>query len=238
MMNVDVIAKVGTVNTPYVVAGAYEEQHQLMNQTPFYKLRLDCLVMPEEELIIKEFYGTLEQIGDLLSEIEKDEWWAEYYASTLDAWDKYRAGDHDAEHFVGKGVERMLTPVTEICRSGYLLDKVTWGYRDKFGCIMLADAELLDVKEYLLQDGFQFIRVAQYAFEGLYRVHSDKGWVIFDGVSRGIPCIIDSHGEGAAKNRVMVVEEHYDDIEAAKRDMQTDGLFNYQEISRELFSGC
>lgn len=223
----------------YVVAGAYEDRAELMNQKCYYKLRLDYLVQPEEKLVIKEFFGTLEQIGGLFDQIDLDEWWRGYFASTLNAWDKFRAGDYGAVHFVGHNVERLLTPVSEICRSGYLIDDVRWRYENKLGDIMLADAKTVDANQVLLQDGKRYVRVARYRFEGLRYTssESDKEWIAYNGTSYGIPYIVECSAQGDATNYLLVIEEEYDDPETAVADMQAEVKFNYLQISRELFSG-
>lgn len=221
-----------------VIAGCYEDRVELMNQIHYYGIWLDCLKLPEQELVIKQFYGTLEQVDGLLSEIDKDEWWREYYASTLAAWDACQSGDDCALHYVGRGVERLLSPVVEVCRSAYLIDNPEWIYQDKWGCLMRARADVVGVHQVLLWDGNKFIRCARYGCEGLERAHSDKGWIPYDGTSCGIPYMIDSHGTSDAYNRLFVVEEEYDNLDAAKWDMQQGNKLNYEQISRELFSGC
>ena len=67
---------------------------------------------------------------------------------------------------------------------------------------------------------------------------SDKGRVTYDGESRGVPHMIDSQGTGDAYSRLFVVEETYDDLNAAKWDIQQGNILNYEQISRELLSGC
>ena len=224
----------------YIVAGAYEDQAELMNQKCYYRLRLDCLVQPEENLVIKEFFGTLEQIGALFDQIDSDKWWCGYYASTLNAWDKFRAGDHGAVHFVGHNAERLLTLVSEICRSGYLIDDVRWCYQDKLGDITLVDVKTVDVNQVLFRDGDRYVRAARYRFEGLRYTcaECDKEWIAYNGTAHGITYMVDCSAQGAATNRLLVVEAEYDDPETAVADMQAEGKFNFLQISRELFFGC
>lgn len=50
--------------------------------------------------------------------------------------------------------------------------------------------------------------------------------------------MIDSHGNCDAYSRLFVAEEEYDNLDAAKWDMQQGDKLNYEQISRELFSGC
>jgi len=39
----------------YIVAGAYEDRAELMNQKQYYRLHLDCLIRPEKIMIVKHF---------------------------------------------------------------------------------------------------------------------------------------------------------------------------------------
>ena len=44
--------------------------------------------------------------------------------------------------------------------------------------------------------------------------------------------------EETANNRLFVIEGVYDDLAFAMADMQKEDTFHYQQISRELFTGC
>lgn len=226
------------LNCGTVIAGCYEDRLELMNQICYYGIRMDSMVMPEEDFVVKQLYGTLEQVDDLMTEIDKDTLWREYYASSLDALARYQSGDACALHYVGGEVERFLKPVVEVCRSAFLLDNPEWVYQDKWGCLMKARTAIACVHQVLLWDGNKFTRCARYGFEGLEYVQSDRGWTAYDGKSCGVPCMIDSHGTGDAYSRLFVAEETYDNLDAAKWDIQQGNKLNYEQISRELFSGC
>ena len=221
-----------------VIAGCFEDRIELMNQIRYYGIRLDCLKGPEEELVIKQYYGTLEQIDGLLSDIDMDEWWREYYASTIAAWEDYQSGDVCALHHVGRGVESLLKPVVEVCRSAYMIENAEWVCLDKCGLDIKARADVVGVHQVLLWNGNRFIRCTRYGFAGLESAYSDKDWTIYDGTSYGVPYLIDTYGNGNAHNRLFVVEEMYDNLDTAKWDMQREDNFDYEQISRELFSGC
>lgn len=221
-----------------VIAGCYEDRVELMNQIHYYGMQMDSMVMSEEDFTIKQFFGTLEQVDDLLTEIDKDALWRDYYASTIAAWEAYQSGDEFAMHYAGGQVERFLKPVVEVCRSAFLLDNPEWVYQDRWGCLLRARADVVGVHQVLLWDGNKFTRCARYGFEGLECVHSEKGWIPYDGTSCGVPCMIGSRGAGDAYSRLFAVEETYDNLEAAKWDMQQGIKLNYAQVSRELFSGC
>lgn len=227
-----------SLNCGTVIAGCYEDRVEQMNLLCYYGIRMDSMVMPEEDFVVKQFYGTLDQIHDLMKGIDKDTLWRGYYASSLDALERYQSGDEHALHYVGGEVERFLKPVVEVCRSAFLLDNPKWVYQDRWGCFLRARADVVCVHQVLLWDGNKFTRCARYGFEGLKYVRPDKGWITYDGKSCGVPHMIDSHATGDAYSRLFVVEEEYDNLDAAKWDMQREDVFNYEQISRELFSGC
>ncbi len=219
-----------------IVMGAYEDRAELMNDEQYFSIKLDCLIMPEERLVVKRFYGTLAQIADLMNHFEEDEWSSLYYASTICAWRDYQCGILGAVHTVGNAQERLLTPLSEVCRSAYLVDNPRWTYRNKFGCTMCAKADLSDADQLLLQDGDHYLRCVRFWFEGLSHVHSEKGWIPCDGKPKGIPYMIVCYEEGAVTSALYVLEEEYTDLEAAKQDMQQGDMLSYTQISRELFS--
>lgn len=50
----------------YVVAGAFEDDPALMNQEQYYSVRLAHTVYPDCTTVVKEYFGTLEQIRQLI----------------------------------------------------------------------------------------------------------------------------------------------------------------------------
>lgn len=228
----------GAMSYGKVISGCYEDCLGLMNHQLYFGLRMDSVVMPEEDYVIKNLYGTLDQVCDLMAHIDKDIVWREYYASSLDALERYQNGDEWAMHYVGGEAESFLTPVMEVGRSAYMIEDAEWLYRDKCGSYIRAKADTVGIHQVLLWDGNKYVRCARYGFEGLSRAHTDKGWIPYDGTSCGVPCMIDSHGNGDAYNRLFVVEDTYKDLETAMRNMQREDNFKYEQVSRELFSGC
>ena len=110
------------LNGGTVIAGCYEDRMELMNRQPYYGILMDSMVMPEEDFVVKQFYGTADEVHDLMTQIGNDPLWRDYYASSLDAMERYQSGDEFAMHYAGGEVERFLEPVIEVCRSAFLLD--------------------------------------------------------------------------------------------------------------------
>lgn len=220
-----------------VIAGCYEEDPALMNQEQYYLFHLAEMVMPEERIVVKEFCGTLEQISDLFSEIDKDEWCQYFYSSTLMAWDKFSAGDLGAVHCVEDGkLERLLTPVSELARACFLVDDVQWQYQDKFGCGLRARAECAGINQVLLQDGDRYIRCCKYWLQGLQRVHGEKGWIPYDNAPQGLEHLFVHRHANSVFSRLYLPEWEGTDKQLAMYEVQDEFSLRLDQLSRELFS--
>ena len=212
---------------------AFEDTPELMIDK-YYIIRLDLMMRPEEEFVVRTYCGTLEEIGKLINSLDQNEWNRHYYESTIAAWEAWQAGDKMALHHVGANVEPLLIPAKELCRSAYLLDEAQWSYTDKFGCTMLASADTADVHQVLLYRG-HFFRFARYQFGGLCRVHSDHGWVDYQVDDGGVPGMICQADNGEILSRLYVLVDEFTAYQKGLDAMQSDQSIDYGRISQELF---
>lgn len=234
----DKLKNVMKQNNGNVVIGAFEDDPALMNKEQYYAIRLPYEAFADGGAVGKEFFGTLRQIQELIRMLRNKEWTRQYYASTIAAFDEYHAGNLAAVHKVAGNMERLLTPVSELCRSAYLCDDARWYYTDQYGCMLPAKAEVVDVDQVLLQDGERYLRCAKFHFAGLSGAKPAYGWSLHNGYCEGFPYLSQYYEPGAVHMRLYVLEQEYKDVEAARRDMQTEGVLNYEQVSAELFSGC
>ena len=212
---------------------AFEDAPELMVEK-FYLIKLDLMLRPEEDFVVRTYCGTLEEIGKLISCLDQNEWNRHYYESTIAAWEAWQQGDKMALHHVGANVEPLLIPAKEMCRSAYLLDEAQWSYTDKFGCTMLASADTADVHQVLLYRG-HFFRFARYQFGGLCRVHSDKGWVDYHVDDGGVPGMIYTTDNGEIHSRLYVLVDEFTAYQNGLDAMQSDQRIDYSRISEDLF---
>lgn len=212
---------------------AFEDAPELMVEK-YYLIKLDLMLRPEEEFVVRTYCGTLEEIGKLINSLDQNEWNRHYYESTIAAWEAWQAGDKMALHHVGANVEPLLIPAREMCRSAYLLDEAQWSYTDKFGCTMLASADTVDVHQVLLYRGHYF-RFARYQFGGLCRVHSDKGWVDYHVDDGGVPGMIYKTANGEIHSRLYVLVDEFNTYQAGADAMHSDQCVDYSRISEDLF---
>lgn len=108
---------------------AFEDAPELMVDK-YYIIKLDLMLRPEEDFVVRTYCGPLEAIGELIRCLDQDEQNRHYYETTIAAWEAWQAGDKMALHHVGAEVVPLLIPAKEFCRSAYLLDEAEWSYTD------------------------------------------------------------------------------------------------------------
>jgi hypothetical protein len=204
---------------------------------PYYVIQLEDYTLPSYLPFPKTYYGTLDQIRQLIYLLASEEWTREYYTSTISAMDSFDFGNLAAVHDVAGHMERLLTPVGELCRSAYLCGGAQWYYTDQYGCALPAKAELVDVEQVLLQDGDRYLRCGKFRFEGLSNAMPMNGWDLHDGYCEGLPNMGQYFEPGAIQMRLFVLEQEYANETTARKDMATEGLLDYSRVSGELFSG-
>lgn len=214
---------------------AFENTPELMNHDPYYIIKLDQLLRPDERIVVRTYCGTLDEISELISRLDADEWTRSYYDTTIAAWEAWQQGDRMALHHVGNSVVPLLTPAAEVCRSAYLLDEAEWNYIDKYDCTLRASADTVDVQQILLYSEYRYLRFARYHFTGLSRVHSDKGWVRHNIDDCRIPGMVYKTEDDMIHSWLYVFVEDYASKHRGEEAMHSDARVDYEEISQVLF---
>lgn len=223
--------------TTRMVASCYEDRQEFMNKAQYYRLRLPDMVMPEGQVVIKEFFGTLEDFGELFTVMERDEWCRCFYASTFLAWECFLGGMLGAIHQVDEGrLERLLTPINELARASFLFENLQWKYLNKFDCTMQAKAATAEVIQVLLQDGDRYIRCCKYWFRNLERIHSEKGWIPYNNDPQGISSLFDHYYTDTVFSRLYIPEWAGTDKDQAIYEVQDEHSLILSQVSRELLS--
>lgn len=128
----------------------------------------------------------------------------------------------------------LLDPVEEIGYSGYMIYYPRWTYTDENGVVVEMIADMVDIKQVLLDYENRYIRAARFCFDNLRYRYPMQDWTNFTiEMSSGI---ISPLGEHGAYTQVYVVEDEYMSRRAAKRAMHQEDNFNFQNVCRELFA--
>lgn len=160
----------------------------------------------------------------------------DYFRLYLQGSDKLYFGTDTEINEIKVDMNEYLEPVAEVSNSGYMIYYPRWTYTDENGEIVEVMADMVDIKQVLLDYGNRYIRAARYCFDNLRYRYTTKDWTHFTiEMSTGI---ISPLGEHGAYTQVFVVEDAYTSRRAAKHAMHQEDNFNFQNVCRELFAQC
>lgn len=157
-----------------------------------------------------------------------------YFGLRLEGSNNQYFGTSDQIREVEAEVNEILDPVTEVSRSGYMVDYPRWTFMNDKGEVVEAMADMVDLHQVLFEYGKRYVRAARFCFENLKYRLPGQDWMPF--VASKASDIIMPLGEHGACSLLYVVEDEYTSLRAAKRAMRQEDNFNYQQISRELFA--
>ena len=157
-----------------------------------------------------------------------------YFGLRLEGSNNQYFGTSDQIREVEAEVNEILDPVTEVRRSGYMVDYPRWTFMNDKGAVVEAMADMVDLHQVLFEYGKRYVRAARFCFENVKYRLPGQDWMPF--VASKASDIIMPLGEHGACSLLYVVEDEYTSLRSAKRAMRQEDNFNYQQISRELFA--
>ena len=189
-----------------------------------YKLNQKCVDEVGHNFVV---VGGFEDRADHLN--KKD-----YFRLYLQGSDKLYFGTDIEINEIKVDMHEYLEPVAEVSNSGYMIYYPRWTYTDENGEIVEVVADMVDIKQVLLDYGNRYIRAARYCFDNLRYRYPMQDWTHFTiEMSSGI---ISPLGEHGAYTQVYVVEDEYTSRRTAKHAMHQEDNFNFQNVCRELFA--
>lgn len=158
----------------------------------------------------------------------------DYFRLYLQGSDKLYFGTDIEINEIKVDMHEYLEPVTEVSNSGYMVYYPRWTYSDEDGEVVEVMADMVDIKQVLLDHGNRYIRAARYCFDNLRYRYPMQDWTHFTiEMSSGI---ISPLGEHGAYTQLYLVEDEYMSRRAAKRAMHQEDNFNFQNVCNELFA--
>ena len=156
-----------------------------------------------------------------------------YFGLRLEGSNNQYFGTSDQIREVETEMNEILDSVTEVSRSGYMVDYPRWTFTNDKGEFVEAMADMVDLHQVLFQYGNRYIRAARFCFEKLKYRLPRQDWMPF--VASKASDIIMPLGEHGACSLLYVVEDEHTSLRSAKRAMRQEDNFVYQRISQELF---
>lgn len=157
-----------------------------------------------------------------------------YFGLRLEGSNNQCFGTSDQIREVEVEVNEILDPVTEVSRSGYMVDYPRWTFMNDKGEFVEVMADMVDLHQVLFEYGKRYVRAARFCFENLKYRKPGQDWTPFSAVNTS--GIIMPLGEHGACSLLYVVEDEYTSLRSARKVMRQEDNFNFDNISRELIA--
>lgn len=170
-----------------------------------YCLTLEDYSFPRYSNVVRNYYGTMEDVNEVISELDSNEWTHTRYWETIHAFDCFE-DDPDVGHTAAGSPCRFLDPLTLLATRETVLHQQRWTYTGYSGAVYPMYAECVRVKQVLLQEnGGLIYRCIKATFEGLSICAHGVGWYIQGGRYNGFPGMFQYEDDTHAMQ--MYVEE-------------------------------
>ena len=147
-----------------------------MNETiqVYFRIDLDDPAVPSFCSFSKSYYGTLADIGEVVSSMEQKG----VCTDTVDAFKRYLEGELDVEHYVCYNKTKLLHQVELIAVEQFELDDMQWDYMNTWDCICSMRASHISVTQAVFFDGEHYCRCIRPEFSDLqYNGNRPGHWV-------------------------------------------------------------
>ena len=191
----------------------------MLNREEIYEICLEDYTKPRYTSAIQTYYGTEDEIRDLMERLRNSTNGAAVrYSETIEAVEYYDL-DNELTHTVAGQTLPILKPVEEVCRIETQINNQYWNYQTYEGAIIRCYASRVDVSQCLIATDSGYERCVKASFTGLGVHHHGIGWVNPCNHFKGFPGMVIFDGERATAT-LFASQMHYDpeELDAAMAD--------------------
>ena len=181
----------------------------MIKKEQIFELNLEDYSMPRYMSAIKPYYGTMDEIIDMLNCLKDNEYTAIRYKKTLDAAKFYDLLDPEVTHTVAGQTLPIFTPVREISRLETCLGSRSWNYTTFNGVIYPCYAANIEVRQTLIQTENGYEHCVQANITGLRVCYPGIGWMDVAYAIHGFPEMV-TFFNGIHSMVLATSQEHYD----------------------------
>lgn len=157
-----------------------------MKENKMYRICLEDYGYPRYAAVARPYFGTMEDITELATVLNGNEWTKQRYGETVRGVNYY-ARNPGVTHRVAGQKQRLLTPVEELDRKTFPLEDKRWIHFGYSNACYPMKVEHMDVCQVLLRDGDTLYRCARVAFDKLQICTQNLGWFFPDYTVKGFP---------------------------------------------------
>ena len=207
-----------------------------MNSEKMYELVLEDYSFPRYASAVKPYYGTMDDIINLMVRLADNDWTRTRYQETIDAAEYYVLDD-EITHTVAGQVLPVLTPVQEVYRFETQLHNLRWNYTAFGGAVYPCWATEIDVCQSLICTERGYERCIRASISGLNICYHSTGWTTPGGVIKGFPGIV-TWDEQCHKLNLFVSQAHYEfnELATATADVVDVNTINLAAIMADILA--
>ena len=208
----------------------------MTNNEKMYKITLEDYSFPRYTSAVKSYYGTMDDIINLMVHLADNDCTRTRYQETIDAAEYYDL-DNEIMHTVAGQAFPILTPVQEVCRFETQLINQCWDYTTFSGAVYPCWAAQVDVCQTLIRTESGYERCLRASISGLSICHHGTGWTTPGNVIKGFPGVV-TWDEQCHKLNLFVSQAHYepDDLKKATGDMVDESAINLSMVMADIIA--
>lgn len=208
----------------------------MMNNEKIYEITLEDYSFPRYASEVKSYYGTLDDIINLMVRLSDNDWTRTRYQETIEAAEYYDL-DNEITHTVAGQVLPILTPVREICRFETRLNNQHWDYTTTGGVVYPCWAYEVEVCQSLIQTENGYERCLRATLSDLSFCHQSVGWLNVNNAIKGFPGVV-TFDDNCHKLNLFVSQHHYefDELDAATADVVNVNTINLAAIMADIIA--
>ena len=211
---------------------------RIMRNKQFYRIRLTDYARPGFSSGWKDYYGTQEEIEELIIAIRNNKSMGNDVDGLYAVLTEFKSGNKNCEHPVEYGSSRFLTPVRLIGKSEHYEKSHKWKHVNIWHYPYYMRAKVAMFRQIIIKDGKDYIRAIkpefeflEYALDEAFR-YSDKVGVMFWGFPEMIRYNDDTK---TTSSRLYVFEKRYTDKLSACADLNMKDKIELQSFCDEIF---
>ncbi|MBO5785421.1 MAG: hypothetical protein J6R05_05070 [Bacteroidaceae bacterium] len=190
----------------------------MIKKDQIFELKLEDYSYPRRMSAVKSYYGTMDEIIELMIRMEDDPHVCARYKETLDAAEFYDL-DNEVTHTVAGQTLPVFTPVREISCLETSFPYKEWTYKGYNGALYPCYATNVDVRQSLIQTATGYELCIQANITDLRVCYTGVGWVCPNVVMKGFPGMV-TYGDNTHRMALATSQKHYDfdELELAMAD--------------------
>lgn len=179
-----------------------------MNINAIFEIKLEDYCRPRYESAIRSYYGTGEDINDLMERLKNIAGASDRYQETIMATEYYDF-DEDITHTIAGKELQLLKQVQEICRYQTSFMDHYWDYFTNEGTVFHCYAAKVDACQVLICTDSGYERCIRASFSNLCVHHHGVGWINPCDHMKGFPGMVTWDGEHHNLS-LFISQAHYE----------------------------